>query len=235
MRKLVLSALFLAALVSPSLAGDFAERRIIGFSEDGSRFAFEEFGVQAGSGFPYANLFVIDTRNDQWVEGTPIRILEEDETVPLASVRQRIAAEAQPFVGGLDQPGSLLASNPITETGRDPYRIAFKRWPELLLESGDLHLTLETIPLESPANTDDEYRTYGFRLKLDDGQSVKLIHEDKALPASRGVPLDYRIADVVIHQPFGEPATLAVLVLVIQRGFEGARGRFLAVTTRLDD
>ena len=42
-------------------AGDYADRTILGFSPDGSTFAFEEFGVQDGSGFAYANIYMIDT------------------------------------------------------------------------------------------------------------------------------------------------------------------------------
>ena len=42
-------------------AGDVAELEILGFSDDGGVFAFEEYGVQDGSGFPYANRYYIDT------------------------------------------------------------------------------------------------------------------------------------------------------------------------------
>ena len=45
-------------------AGDFAKREIHGFSVDGGLFAFEEYGVQDGSGFPYSNIYVIDTATD---------------------------------------------------------------------------------------------------------------------------------------------------------------------------
>ena len=68
------------ALAGPAVAGDFAERRIIGFSQGGERFAFEEFGVQAGSGFPYSNIFVIDTATDGWVAGTPLRIQVKEDS-----------------------------------------------------------------------------------------------------------------------------------------------------------
>jgi predicted secreted protein len=50
-------ALLLA--VPAAHAGDYAYRDILGFSSDGKSFAFEEYGVQDGSGFPYANIFVV--------------------------------------------------------------------------------------------------------------------------------------------------------------------------------
>ncbi len=44
----------LLALASPSLAGDRAGIDFIGYSADGGFFAFEEFGIQDGSGFAYS-------------------------------------------------------------------------------------------------------------------------------------------------------------------------------------
>ena len=116
-----------AALPIPAMAGDFAERSILGFSPNGDRFAFEEFGVQDGSGFPYANLFVLDTTRDSWVAGTPVRVRLDDETKGIAAARGAAARKAAPLLGDIDQPGTLLASNPITESGGDPYSIAFRR------------------------------------------------------------------------------------------------------------
>jgi predicted secreted protein len=228
-----LTAALGAAASMPASAGDFAERRLIGFSTDGGRFAFEEFGIQDGSGFPYANIFVIDTTKDSWVPGTPVRVRLDDEERGISPARRAAAEQAAPHLAGIDQPGTLLASNPITESGRDPYKIAFKRHPAQQLDGPDLMLELETIPLSAPDNDDPDYKTHGFRLvlKTEDGEVV--LHEDKTLPASRGTALDYRINDVVIHQPFGRPATLVVLLQVLTRGFEGPDGRYLAVTAQL--
>ncbi|MBN9000176.1 MAG: DUF2259 domain-containing protein [Rhizobiales bacterium] len=229
----LLPAAFLVAMALPAAAGEFAEREIIGFSPDGARFAFEEFGVQDGSGFPFCNIFVVDTATDSWVKGTPIRRLVEDEGVRVATACGLARADAAPFIADLDDRGNLLASNPITESGRDPYSLAFKRWPELVLENGDLLLRLETIPLPAPEGALPDRETAGFRLVLNDGAKDVLLHEDKTLPASRGTAFDYRISDVVMQQPFNAPPTIAVLVLVIQRGFEGASGRYVVVTKRL--
>lgn len=237
MRTTILAACLGAVLgvvtTLPALAGDFAERRLIGFSADGGRFAFEEFGIQDGSGFPYANIFVVDTTKDDWIPGTPVRVRLDDEEQGIAPARRVAAEKAAPYLDGIDQPGTLLASNPITESGRDPHKIAFKRHPALQLDGPDLTLELETLPLSAPGNDDPDYKTHGFRLvlKTEDGEVV--LHEDKTLPASRGTALDYRINDVVIHQPFGRPATLVVLLQVLTRGFEGPDGRYLAVTAQL--
>ncbi|WEK49724.1 MAG: DUF2259 domain-containing protein [Candidatus Kaistia colombiensis] len=238
MRALALAACLISGtlasvLSTAAIAGDFAERSILGFSPDGSRFAFEEFGIQDGSGFPYANIFVLDTAKDSWVAGTPVRVRLDDETAGIAAARADARQKAGDYLAGLDQPGRLLASNPITESGRDPYSIAFRPHPVQQLDSPELKLTLQTIPLDAPNNSDPDYKTQGFRLVLQDERGETILHEDKSLPASRGTALDYRINDVVIHQRFGEPATLVVLVMVLTRGFEGPDGRYLAVTAQL--
>jgi len=77
-------ASFSALLISltsalPAFAGDAAYPEAIGFSDDGTRFAFAEWGRQDGSGFAYANLYVIDLAKDAWL-GAPVRVLLEDET-----------------------------------------------------------------------------------------------------------------------------------------------------------
>ncbi|MFI5411351.1 DUF2259 domain-containing protein [Kaistia sp. UC242_56] len=233
----ILARLFAAGVLAgaPALAmaGDFAERSILGFSPDGSRFAFEEFGIQDGSGFPYSNIFVLDTQKDAWVAGTPVRVRLDDETAGIAAARAAARKQASDKLTGLDQPGTLLASNPITESGRDPYSVTFRRHPVQQLDGPELTVSLQTIPLDAPNNDDPDYKTQGFRLVLKDERGETVLHEDKMLPASRGTALDYRINDVIIQQRFGQPTTLVVLVMVLTRGFEGPDGRYMAVTAQL--
>ncbi len=74
MGRLVASLIGLSLLlVMPALAGDRAQIDLIGYSDDGSYFAFEEFGIQDGSGFAYSSIYVVDLVDDSWVVGTPIR------------------------------------------------------------------------------------------------------------------------------------------------------------------
>ena len=63
--------LFTVLSNSIAWAGDYASRHVIGFSADGRYFAFEQYGAQDGSGFPYAEIFIIDTQADSWVAGSP--------------------------------------------------------------------------------------------------------------------------------------------------------------------
>ena len=57
----VFLGLILSIFISTSaLAGDTAQRNILGFSPDGVWFAFEEFGTSDGTGAPYSNIYVIN-------------------------------------------------------------------------------------------------------------------------------------------------------------------------------
>ena len=77
MRLLIAACLSLLtaiiAFTGPLYAADAAERAILGFSPDGRWFAFEEYGVQDGSGAPYANIYVIDLDMDRWARDTPVQ------------------------------------------------------------------------------------------------------------------------------------------------------------------
>ncbi len=229
---------WLTAAGGPALAGDWAERTILGFSADGATFAFEEFGVQDGSGFPYANIYVIDTATDSWVRGTPVRVRVEDETVNLDEVRAKALEDAEPVIaarGGLDGRYRIVASNPPTELSADPLAVSFL--PDLYANLPDAAWDLRLTPLPMP---DGEACAHfgpvaGFRLDLvgPDG-SRHVLHEDRSLPASRACPTGYAITDVIVSRPDGRgPPVLVVLLNLIRQGFEGPDRRYLAVATRL--
>src|SRR3569623_1389628 len=57
--------------VAPALAGDRALLNVLGYSEDGTYIAFEEFGVLDGSGGYYSHIFVVALEKDSWEKGSP--------------------------------------------------------------------------------------------------------------------------------------------------------------------
>jgi predicted secreted protein len=229
----------LAGLSWPAMAGDFADRAILGFSPEGTVFAFEEFGVQDGSGFAYSNIYLIDTVKDAWVSGTPIRVMHENEDETLANVREEARQRALPWMThyDVDPRGRVVVSNPSTELSADPYKVRFltdlySNWP-----NHDWTLALTPLALPEPIGCENLGPVQGFRLVLTnpDGEAWT-IHDDDALPASRGCAQDYAISDVVSYVPDGGiDGVMVVLVHVISQGFEGPDRRFLAVATRFTD
>jgi predicted secreted protein len=101
-------------------AGDVAKLDIIGFSPDGSTFAYEEYGVQDGSGFPYSNRYYVDTATDTFLPKTPVRIRLNDENSSLEDARDEASRQAQGITALMDEDlranaGETVASNPVTE------------------------------------------------------------------------------------------------------------------------
>lgn len=87
-------ASILLMVASAAQAGDAAARRIIGFSPDGTYFAFEQYGtLDAGaSNSGWSEIEIIDTRTDEFVGGQPIRIVDETQEASLTLDQARAQA-----------------------------------------------------------------------------------------------------------------------------------------------
>lgn len=229
-----LAAFFMGLFTLPAQAGDRALIDYIGFSEDFRYFAFEEFGVQDGSGFAYANLYVVDLMTDAWVLGTPIRIRANDETRSLADVRAEAMESASDHIEsfGIHVPVEIAALIGDGLPDTDGKSLVFGM-PGYLpgMVSGDYRLSLSTFPAHATSPCADWFGTepLGYQLQIEDSGTERQVHRDTTLPASRGCALDYRIYAVVT--PFmGTTLSHAVAIIsVYPGGFEGPDRRFLAV------
>lgn len=247
MRILALLLLFLMG-GERAYAANGAALGLIGFSPDGRFFAFEQYGHEDASGFPYWDVFVIDLEKNDWVKGTPVRLWLEEDGASLAEAREKARTAA---AGALRQanviaPAELLAANPATEVLAVRERVTFDRWYRSWgARSGDEgtellrhELSLENIVLPRPAGCPEEDgATHGFALthkRIDDGVT-RVIHKDARIPASRGCPVTYDIAAVVAQTGFPQKDRLVAIVGVYAKGFEGLDRRFIAVPFMLKD
>lgn len=226
---LVVAAGLLAA--TPALAGDRAQIGFLGFSDDGRFFAFEEFGVQDGSGFPFSTIFIIDLPADAWVTGSPYRVTLEDDGADVEDARDQASDLAEAKLDELDisVAANLTALNGDAEDIGDGHTLVFGPAGYGLEPIQAKHeLALDTIALEPGmdcAIIDDE--TYGFALSLD-GEEVYA--DEGPLPASRGCAMDYRIYAIVTVPDWhvGERPVVAI-ISAYPFGFEGPDRRFIAV------
>ncbi len=216
-------------------AADIAAFQSIGFSGDGSVFAFEEYGIQDGSGFPYASIYVVDTISDTYI-ASPVHILLKEEN-NLANARKMAMDKARPLIEKhqLDHdPGNLVAFNPVTEESDRPDEIRYFRFP-MIPPAGDIYgLKLDRIDLPvTPQCKPYDTVNIGFRLSvtLQNGKPVnRIVHEDRMLPESRGCPNSYRLGGVITPMTSGGPHI--AMLQVNTYGFEGSDGRWIAVPVR---
>jgi predicted secreted protein len=231
-----LAASLLLCSAAPALAGDAAAFDPIGFSADGRYFAYEEYGIEDGSGFAYDNVYVVDLIEDKWV-GRPVRVRVDDEAAPLPAVRAQAMAEAKSMLDRaalVDAPEVILL-NADGEVGADGLEVQFGSLGNGLdapQEPWTLALARFDSSSTAPcASYGMEEPVQGFALTLTDpaGKAAE-IHRDEAVPASRGCVSDYRIHAVVgpFQRGFSD-SPLVALVSVYSLGFEGPNRRFVTV------
>lgn len=230
------AGLALALAAAPAAAGDRALADFIGFSENGRYFAFEEFGVQDGSGFPYSTIYVIDLSDDSWVPGSPYRYQSEDDTETLALARNESAAMAAGTIAdlGINQPADVIALNGDGEVG-DGLTLNFAQPGYSPGETLDPYtLTLEVFDAKTPEDcaqfTGEPGQ--GYALTLTDNNGDHELHRDTGtLPKSRGCITGYRLFAVVTPQYAAPYQNGVAIISTYPVGFEGPDRRFLAVPT----
>lgn len=232
-----LAATHIAAI--PAVAGDIAAFQSIGFSRDGGIYAFEEYGIQDGSGFPYSNIYLIDTVKDAYLPGTPIRLRIENESVSLANPRNEAMEKARPLISahGLgDNPGNLVAFNPLSEADAEKHELRYLEYPADPALGQPYTLKIEEFSLAPTGFCIGQVDALdAFRLKItekDGARAAKLAYENARVPESRGCATGYRLGGAVTHSPPGGAAVHMVLINVLSLGFEGNDGRWIAVPVR---
>lgn len=232
-----LSALLVSLLILPVKAGDFATLNFIGFSKDGRYLAFEEYGTQDGSGFPYANIYVIDVAKNSFASpSVAIRLEQETATEQMARARAKLRAAAalKRFRIVAGNTGTLLVSRLLTDITaydrKDPgdeRKINFAEVIGSMYREGDYDLILKSSNAEVKDCTylDDPPRKLELLLKDNNADKTLVLQKDPSLPASRGCPMSYEMQRVYVYQNF-----IAVFLNTYHMGFEGPDMRYMVVT-----
>lgn len=228
----LLAALALSA--SPALAGDRALIDFIGFSPDAKYFAFEQFGIQDGSGFPFSEIFVIDLAADKWAPGTPVSVRIDSEEVSLGAARTQSAEEAATVLArfAITEPVEILALNGDGAAEPDFTQLRFGVPGYGQGEPvSDQTLRLESFEAKSPLPCLDWFSQapLGLSLVMQGEGAERVIHRDKRLPESRGCVFEYRLFGVVQPGWAQDISSAVAIVSVYSGGFEGPDRRFIAV------
>ncbi len=227
MRPIPLLVLILAA--GPSSAADSASLLFMGFSADGAHFAWEQYGIQDGSGFPWSTI-TIQSAEDGSVAGR-FAVVMEDESRGLRDARLECLREASEALAGLSaggwSEGRLLVHHPPTDMTHSGGSVTFCTTfysPSYYL--GDY--TLELVTEEIPGTEMEEY--WGFP-----PLSLSVVFTDNRTGSARTVrdasePMDrdgwvfgFGIEDV---RCMGD-SIFAAAVRCVSIGFEGPDLRYL--------
>ncbi len=160
MRYLITTAAILLT-VRPVHGADSASLRFIGFSTDGEYFAWEQYGVQDGSGFPWSTVTIQSTADGSVLHEFSV-VLEDGfkgEGDPGAE-SMRLAHEALLCLsGGSWDRGSLLVHHPPTDMTFGGSQVTFcTTYYSPSYYIGDY--TLDLVTVEIPGTEMEEY--WGF-------------------------------------------------------------------------
>ncbi len=238
------AALLLLTCASSAFAADAAESFVIGYSRDARYFAFEQFGIQDGSGFPYSDIFVLDLKENSWVEGSPIRELTEDESGNLGETRRKSAGRVAHLLDkfAITEPVTILASLPAYQAVADRGSIQYDRWyqlggavsrpaADLALDRFELRVEPAQLPAPPPHCSIDDGETAGLSVMLKNLKTGEQheVYRDQTVPKSRGCPASYDIDKVVVAAGFGTPDRPVAIIGVYSYGFEGVDRRYMAI------
>jgi len=237
--RLAASLMALLAMALPAAAADRALINMLGYSADGAYFAFEQFGIQDGSGFPFADIFIVDLVKDSWV-GAPVEVVIDDEATSLQDARAEAMDQAKAKLDELKigVPVQILAMIGEGEYANDTGLRLNWSTPACcgagVTQADAQSLILETRGISSTEDYCKDMSPVGYNLYYQDGTGMRELHRDgDTLPASRGCTLDYRIHAVV--EPFSEyygegfTARRGAIIATYPFGFEGVDRRFIAV------
>jgi predicted secreted protein len=235
----VLPILLLCSSLSAT-AGNLDHLEFLGFSKDGNWLAYETYGIADGSGFPYAEIRIVDVLKNTFSDDTFHEQRKEaadsqagiDKGLQL--IRDQVRRRARKRIGPLGLPSTPpapLVHHPLTDVGVDPRNVTFSLDNDSGITSEKLVLELKEIPTSvgECAGQDTPKPAAYFELTLFDpiAKSVKELQKDTKLPPQRGCTYDYRIQDVYFN-PLN--STIAVFLNGLRPGFEGPDHYYLVVT-----
>ena len=253
------TAILLALAVTTAAgtrAGAGAAVNVLGFSPDGRFFAFEQYGEQDGPGSLYSSIAAIQIPGDRLVKGLPVdaimdpddpRLGKEPREKQLADVRAKAAADAATVLQqlGISAAGQMVASVRDSRARSMLHPEQVKTAQKAVVATvalpadrfgPDARLVLREFDIALPRCKDlvSGEHPNGFGLTLErKGRPTIHLSRDQTIPAGRGCPDHYGIAEVhALPLPDGGTA-LAVMIQYFHLASHGPDRRFLAVTGRV--
>lgn len=222
MKKRLMVLVMVAVLFIPQLgvSAGKSNYQFYGFSKDSKYCAFETYGYHDGSGFPYSNIYFIDTAKNKYAT-KPIRLCDSKGTyADVKKVREANLKKASKYFTKYNikknDMGKLIFTN-----SKDKHNVSFK------IGSKQYKLNL------TEKNLDNKETTFinekGFELRLSTpNKGLKVLQKDSYLPKSRAEAMGYNILSA-----YYKGNKLVVFLEYEEYGFEGSDFSQMIVTGTL--
>jgi predicted secreted protein len=227
MKKIILAL----SLMTGSYASAMTQYNFhnLGFSPSGYTFAFAESAEQDGSGYPVANVFIVNVEKNMLVSAERAMITAEDGSVPADALKLAVAKSKVKLDKLAIKPGKNLGQD-ITLNKQSDNRASFSVGNdnyELNLSERDAN----NATVGSGCFTEyDQSKLITLTLsQLENGQEKTItLQEDKYQPKSRFCSSNYSIEKAI---RLGK--SLVVVLSYNTPGFEGPDTNYLVVTGKL--
>lgn len=211
----------------PAAASEQARVSVLGFSRDGSSFAFEQFGIAGPEGHPYSDLQILDSMSGLPVAGAPFRTTFA-KRAPTPDVARSVtynAAQRTITRLGIGELGTVLARGSGDYT--DPSAVEVPITIDTI-GSG----TLRIVNGHSGDKTCAKMKIDAKTLTVDvvDGAGVvlrRLVSEPK-IPPERFCPMGYALVEVRVLPREGKPPVVALLLARTGPSLNGINRSFQA-------
>lgn len=217
--SLLLAGLFMSA---GAIAGDAAMFASLGWSVDSRHYAFAQYGYHDGSGFPYANVYVIDAASNRYATGgridTEFKDMDKSDTDALKHVLEKARAKFRAL--GLAQSVGVdagVAPRCVQSADETSSTCAL-----ISPAHGNLTLRMKQKSVVGEDPTSDTTKA-SFSLALEGNSIRPMVLEDGKTQRVR--VLDYKI-DRIFFSPDGQH--LAVIIQKREAAFEGPSLRYMA-------
>lgn len=219
-----------------ALAGDASHFQTLGFSPDGSYFAFAQTGLEDGSGFAYAQVVIMDVDANRPLEMKKKTSEQSSEKKALESLLKKINFKPYRIIPHTHL-GEAVVSRSNTDLSHYGNTIfALSYWPEggasakvpkfILNLRESAAEPSETMPLCSEKTFPNDLIKLSLSGYNHPIPQNFVLFQDTSSPSGRGYcPHNYQIRHVVVFR-----SKLVVALQYEALGFEGPNQRFMVAT-----